>query len=92
MLSSDSKYSLAFLSALLQKSYSEIFSLNAFSSVFLTDKGFECGPERATSPFTTDQTSSIGCSLQCSKSFGFLNSSEKAISCAFLKCFRWVAI
>jgi len=25
------------------------------SSVFLTDNRFECGPERATSPFTTDQ-------------------------------------
>ena len=50
MFSSDSKYSLAFLSALLQSptiTFEEIFSLNAFSSVFLTDKRFVCGPKRA---------------------------------------------
>ncbi|CAB4408110.1 unnamed protein product [Rhizophagus irregularis] len=62
-----------------------------FLSVFLTDKRFGYGPEHATSPFTTDQTSSIGCSSQCSKSSGFLNSSEKAISYAcnqsIISCF-----
>ncbi|CAB4422398.1 unnamed protein product [Rhizophagus irregularis] len=90
-----SKYSLAFLSTLFQSptiTFEEIFSLNAFSSVlFLTDKRFGYGPEHATSPFTTDQTSSIGCSSQCSKSSGFLNSSEKAISYAcnqsIISCF-----
>ena len=40
--------------------FDENFSLNAFRSVFLTDKRFECGPEHATSPFTIDQTPSIG--------------------------------
>ncbi|GES98164.1 hypothetical protein RCL_jg16424.t1 [Rhizophagus clarus] len=67
IFSSDSKYSLAFSSTLLQSStitFEEIFSFNPFRSVFLTDKRFGCGPERATLSFTTDQTPSIGWSKE----------------------------